>query len=663
MKDSRSLPRIAVVVALSLIAVPVFVAATAPLPAPQVDFSSVKEGDYVVIQKRRGGTVEGEVVGVDSNEIQIKGKYGKFPVRKDDIESIQVRESNEKVYERRSKEAKTADDWFAIGQWADSVNEPDLAQKAYRKAVSADSDHAGAREALGEIKHDGVWMPAEEAYRRQGRKQYKGEWLTPEEIEKRREEARAKVRDEKQRGQEDLAREYRGRPWADVEPIETDNYWIFCNSTEEVAREYARNMEALYKRYNQIFGRLPRYKESKGRVYIHANHQQFMDWCGVEQGIGGFYKPWNTDVTAYHGSFGMTGSTYEVLAHEGTHQFQGFILKDFRACPMWMIEGLAVFFGDGSELKSGEVEIGIIPQDRLVGLRRFIEQDRYWRLDDFALTGQPYPGAFYASAWGVVYWCLWGNRVKDAPKAHDGEGLKVMEEYLVHVTQGEGPCDYREELKFFKKLLTDNTDYNTVEEWEEDYKNWILSLPLKELGKKKGGGRWVSERLAVEVRKPSGWRYVDADDRYSRLEVVAFERGGSSHRRVSTYVWPNWQKADLSIPAMKAVLNNLVKVDELAAGFDGDEVEDGMIEAEIHGYSTVHSKFTGTRIAEANSSVGTGDGDSKADNNAESVKRKYHVVFYATFDRIYANVLETDVSEFEANENAFDKYLKEFKIN
>ena len=385
-------------------------------------------------------------------------------------------------------------------------------------------------EQLGHVKHDGKWMPYDEAMRAQGKEKYKGEWLTPEEIEARKEKERAKVREEKRRGQNELELEYIGRPWADVDPIETEHYRVYCNSTEEVAKEYARIMEALYDKYNRIFGKLPRHRGGKGNVYIHANHQQFMDWTGSPPGVGGFYKPWNGDVTAYHGSFGMTGSTYEVLAHEGTHQFEGFILRNFRACPMWLIEGLAVFFGDGSELDGRGVEVGVIPQDRLMNLRRFIESDRFWKPDHFMLTGQPYPGAFYASAWGIVYWCLWGDRAskmyKGVRKAHNGEGVAVMEDYLLRVTQSDQPCDYREELKYFKDLIVRETKYTSIEEWEQDYKDWIMSLPLAEMGRKRGS-KWVSEKLAVEVSKPGGWRYIDADKRRNRFEVVGFERPGS----------------------------------------------------------------------------------------------------------------------------------------
>lgn len=648
---------VAAILALTaLVSIPLAVVAT---PEPAVDWSLVKVGDYVIVEKRGGGNIEGDVVELSATTIVVKAKFGKFPIKKDDVVSVEVRKSNEDQYRERAAKCKSAADWFALAQWASGISELDLADEAYRKTIQLDPNHAEARAALGHVQHEGEWMPLEDAMRKQGKALGRdGVWRTPEENEALEREAaeagKAKLRDAKRRGQRELELEYIGRSWGETEAIESKNYRVYCNSTLEVAKEYSRIMEMLHEKYSSIFGRMPVYRSGKGNVFIHANHRQFMDLTGVEEGVGGFYKLTNTDVTAYHGSFGMTGSTYEVLAHEGTHQFEGFILKDFRACPMWIIEGLAVFFGDGSELGRNEIKIGVIPQDRLDNLRRFIEVDRAWRLDHFCLQGQPYPGAFYASAWGVIYWCLWGDKIKEAPKAHNGEGVRLFEEYLVHVSQAEGNCDYVKELDLFKKLLIQHTKYSSVADWEEDYKKWILSLPVKELGQKKGS-RWVSEKLGMEVAKPSSYRWLKPEDRRGRWEVVAFDKGSRDLRRISTYCWSNDAKAELSPAAVKQIMGSLFKSMEYE--YDGEDADEGLILKENHGYETVECKGTGLAVQPRDSTVGGDAGGAEQTTN----RTRFHVVFYVAFDRIYANVLETDIEVFDQEASTFDRYLKEFK--
>ncbi|MGE3165059.1 MAG: DUF1570 domain-containing protein [Planctomycetota bacterium] len=650
---------VAVVALAAMILVPLAVLAT---PKPAVDWTLVKVGDNVVVQKRGGGTVEGEVVELSATTIVIKAKFGKFPVAKDDVESLQVRKSNSDLYRERAAKCKSAGDWFSLAEWARGLGELDLADEAYRKTVQLEPDHAEARAALGQVQHEGEWMTLEEAMRKQGKERGRdGEWRTPEENEAleraAKEKSNEKLRAEKRRGQKELELEYLGRPWGEVAAIETKNYRVFCNSTEEVARNYARIMELLHEKYSYIFGKLPVYRQGKGNVYVHANHRQFMDMTGSNEGIGGFYKPWNGDVTAYHGSFGTTGSTYEVLAHEGTHQFEGFILKDFRACPMWIIEGLAVFFGDGSELGKNDIEVGVIPQDRLENLRRFIQEDmRAWRLDHFCLQGQPYPGAFYASAWGIIYWCLWGDKIKEAPKAHNGEGVRLFEEYLVHVTEATGPCDYVKELDLFKKLLLQHTKFSSVADWEESYKEWILKLPVKELGQKKGS-RWVSEKLAMEVTKPGPYRWLKSLDRRGRYEVVAFDKGGKDLRRISTYCWPNDAKAELSPAAVKQLGSTLFT--SVEHEYQDESADEGYVIRENHGYETVEFAGTGVAVKGQDSTIG---GNDAASASSESTTRtKFRVVFYVAFDRIYANVLEADLDAYDAEAPTFDRYLKEFK--
>lgn len=633
----------------------------------QVSLSDLQVGDFVVIARRGGGrTIEGTIESITDSEIKLKARFGIVNIPRDDVISVEKRLSNSEEYEKRAQACKTADDWCDLGEWARGMNEIGLAQRAFEKAVELEPGHVRANQALGRVELEGEWMPQDEAMRRQGKELYRGEWLTPDEIAARERQSQDALRSTKRRSIEERKREYEGRPWADVAPIESPNYIVYCNSTEEVARNYSHIMELLYRRYSRIFGRLPRHYTGKGVVYIHANNRQFLDWTGVEEGVGGFYRIFKKDVTAYHGTFGISGSTYEVLAHEGTHQFQGFVLRNFMAAPMWIIEGLAVFFGDGSKLLPNDIEIGVIPYDRLVGLRRFMEDDSEnapWRCRVFMMQGQPYPGAYYATAWGVIYWCLWGDRVKD--KAHNGEGIKVLEDYLLRVTQSNEPCDYVEEFRYFQNLITTHTKFATFEEWENTYRDWILRLPLNELGERKGS-RWVSEPLAMEVTRPTGsWRYVDADKRYHRFEIVAFDQAGSKTRRISTYCWPNENKDEMSVDLVRSLFDQSFRADSRDyADLEMEGHEDGFLRKDLHGHDTVEILFTGIPKTQQNTDTGVGGPAQGArSEGAAEVTRRIRVAFVASYDRVYANVLEAEESVFEDSDRSFETYLKNFKIN
>ena len=131
-----------------------------------------------------------------------------------------------------------------------------------------------------------------------------------------------RARQDQLKGREAIELEYKGRPWGDIKVVRTEHYEIWCNSTEEVAKGYGTIMEALHDKYSSVFQNFEPTRKGRGIVRIHRNHRQFMDWTGNGPYTGGFCNIFTTDVTAYHGSFGTTGTTYEVLAHEGTHQFE-----------------------------------------------------------------------------------------------------------------------------------------------------------------------------------------------------------------------------------------------------------------------------------------------------------------------------------------------------
>ncbi|MEC9476102.1 MAG: hypothetical protein VX764_03600 [Planctomycetota bacterium] len=640
---------ILVVVSLALLSswsvgLPASILAETIAPSLSVDdFDSINVGDRVRVTLRRGGKYEGEVVEKVGQVIAVKHKFGTARIDRSDVLEWERFKTLPEQFEERSKACKSAADWCDLGDWALEQQESALAEQAWRKATEIDSSFQRAREALGEMLHEGKWMPIEEAMRAQGKELYGGEWLTPDEISARQEEESSAQRRESLKGRDAYIAELKGRPWAEVDTIITPHYVIYCNSTEANAKYYSDVMEALYRAYDKVF--IEKYwprkfkKFARSEVYIHANHQQFMDWTGNGPGIGGFYNMIRQDVTAFHGSFGTTGSTEEVLAHEGAHQFEGMIFKFLPALPIWFVEGLAVYFGDGSKISRRKVEINEIPRDRLVGLKQAIEDGNYCDIRKLLRIPQSrFGGFFYGHAWGVIFWCLYGHEYGAWTKK-ENTGGKIMEDWLLHCQKLDGPCNYEKEAQFFEELLTRHTG-QTIDEWEAEYKEWILGLPVEETGRKRGRV-FSSEELKMEITKPAGWRWQKASDLHAD-EVVSSISGGSSKKRISTYCWPNWQHAELSEDYARSMLNNIFR--------DVTYIEE-ISSKQMGGNPMVVAVFDGKRV------IGQG-----ANNEPElGQEKRFAIGFFGSPDKIYGNVLECDASDFEDVRKHYEEYAAKFR--
>ena len=116
------------------------------------------------------------------------------------------------AYLEKSVAAATAADRYALGLWCKEKNLLPESAAQFREAVRLDPDHAAAREALGDRKADGKWVPAEEAMERKGLVRHDGRWMLPEEkaILAAPAEERARLAKEEDRARDLLAKVARG---------------------------------------------------------------------------------------------------------------------------------------------------------------------------------------------------------------------------------------------------------------------------------------------------------------------------------------------------------------------------------------------------------------------------------------------------------------------
>lgn len=88
-------------------------------------------------------------------------------------------------FKRRRAKIKDSDTkgLVELAEWCRLNGLDEQKTAALRDAVKAEPDHPVARAMLGEVKFDGVWMPEQDAFKKQGLVYYYGKWVTSEEKE------------------------------------------------------------------------------------------------------------------------------------------------------------------------------------------------------------------------------------------------------------------------------------------------------------------------------------------------------------------------------------------------------------------------------------------------------------------------------------------------
>jgi uncharacterized phage-associated protein len=415
-----------------------------------------------VIHLTAGGSYRGTIVEEDERSVLIETNVGRIRVLRYEISRIERDADDQQTFERQWRDLRSgnADEFYELGVWARDRNLEEESQRCFRRALQLDSFHRDTRRALGHRLHQGRWYDEQE-YRRvvEGLVEYDGRWVTPEDRDLL---EMGFVRDADGRwtrpGTDTESGPAGARPWREREPdrggddrperprrdrevrdpnppagggedeedtswyrdnqqvcawtqapvVESRYYRIRTNVKGEYAERYGEMMDRYYVRFLRVFREfLPNGNIPKSDIWVYSSQQEFMQTEGMGQSVGGFYNTGNKRVTAYHGMFG-TGTTRTVLAHEGTHQFEDIVLRgSFRNCPIWILEGLAVFF-ESAYYDGEEVIIGLVPRDRLSNLKRGLQTNSLIPLSDLIRTPQPqFTGYHYAHAWGLIYMILY----------------------------------------------------------------------------------------------------------------------------------------------------------------------------------------------------------------------------------------------------------------
>jgi hypothetical protein len=492
--------------------------------APRIDTLTLTDGKML----------KGTLLDVTADHVVLRTESGKEILERPRVQKID-RSAESKALDfvarymaRYEAEATPIADWKQLADFCRKHGLFPEQRACLRQVIRLAPDDAEARAALGEVLVDGRWLTEVEVEkkRREGfdfekKESKEGPTVvvkkpveTPRSIiflERQKLSEREMKRMEKERRERiektvqfrrKLESEYQGVDWSKRHRIQTRHFEIHCNSTYEVAQRYGVLMELIRGKLAEMF-KGSSSRSQRAAVYIYASQEDFMNnddygrWAG--RGLGGYYIPINQSITTYHGTFGFTGTTFGVLCHEGTHYYQGLLLKNgFDKVPIWFIEGLAVYFGDGSKFdpERKRITIGHIPRDRLGHIQEKMARGSHKKVEELVgMNRSNFWGSHYADAWALIYFLVQSGNA----------GKQLLAEYWA---MGIDPSR-REPLakKDFLQLAVRH--FGTVEELERQYVGYITNLRPPPAGVIQGD-YFVSDDFQFEFKAPGPeWQFFD----------------------------------------------------------------------------------------------------------------------------------------------------------
>jgi hypothetical protein len=143
-------------------------------------FAAVVSADVITLTD--GRFWEGKITGETAGTVTIRTVGGAVDVPRDTIRSIEHKPTERELYEQKLEQIdKTSvNAHYLLGLWCQRHRLPKEAEYHLNYAVALDTNHAGARAALGHVKYEGKWVPESQAKEAQGLRFYDGRWMTKE---------------------------------------------------------------------------------------------------------------------------------------------------------------------------------------------------------------------------------------------------------------------------------------------------------------------------------------------------------------------------------------------------------------------------------------------------------------------------------------------------
>ena len=114
--------------------------------------------DQVILTS--GGRVRGKIVRESRRAVTVRTRGGTTVIPRDEIDRIERGATIFDKYKQRLKkiDGSDPDAHYSLGLWLKKEGERSLAKKEFERAIELDGDHRFAREELGFVRQDGVWI-------------------------------------------------------------------------------------------------------------------------------------------------------------------------------------------------------------------------------------------------------------------------------------------------------------------------------------------------------------------------------------------------------------------------------------------------------------------------------------------------------------------------
>jgi len=224
------------------------------------------------------------------------------------------------------------------------------------------------------------------------------------------------------------------------------HYRIFTNLSQRETVPFGRHMDALFEQYDKRFRGLGAKQIERMPLYLFKTEQQY----------NRFLQERDIDATHSGGMFFVTHQvrglatwaesrsrrkTFEVLQHEGFHQFAWHAIGP--NLPVWLNEGLAQYFEHAVLDEDGRMSLGLTSRARIERVQAAIKRgDAVPIIALMRVTGKQWANLLrdhpdranllYAQSWSLAYFLIHANNGEHKPKLMD---------YLKRLANGDRPDD------------------------------------------------------------------------------------------------------------------------------------------------------------------------------------------------------------------------------
>lgn len=234
-------------------------------------------------------------------------------------------------------------------------------------------------------------------------------------------------------------------PTPELTVYRSKHYRIHSNLSRAEVVPFGRHVDAMFEQYDKRFRSLVSSPIEPMPVYLFRTEQQY----------DRFLQEHDIDATHSGGMFFVTHrleglatwvegpsrrKTFEVLQHEGFHQFAWHAFGP--KLPVWLNEGLAQYF-ESAVIRDGKLTLGLTSRARIEKVRQAIKADEALPLSELmTITGDEWAralrknpghsGLLYAQSWSLTYFLIHGD---------EGEHQRALYDYLERLAEGDRPDD------------------------------------------------------------------------------------------------------------------------------------------------------------------------------------------------------------------------------